>query len=129
MARLTQVLWASVLEATPGRLGQRTENGLLGSWVLVAFCLDLLSLLPWPIPGHPSNSSSDLCPILQGAPAWPSLAPYSVFPLPWASPIRFMGPNSNLLLLCLPPWLARPGLSPVTVTSLREGPEQWSPLK
>lgn len=52
MARLTQVVWASVLEATPGRRGQRTENGQLGGWVLVAFCLDLLFLPPladsWP---------------------------------------------------------------------------------
>lgn len=32
-----------------------------------------------------------------------------------------MGPNSNHLLLCLPRWLTGPGLSLVTMTSLRRG--------
>lgn len=97
-------------------LGQRAENGLLGSWVLVAFCLDPLSLLPWPIPGHPSSSRSDL----QGA----SLAqPGALLCVPTAPgfPHQVHGPHSDHLLLCLPLWLTRPGLSLVTMTSLQEG--------
>lgn len=117
MAGPTRALWASALKAAQQRLGQITERGLVGSWVLVSFCLGLQSSLPWPTPAHPSNSGVDAGPTLRashppGEHRWPRLC---VPTAPGLPPSGLRDPSWNrLLLVC-------------HLANLRAWVEAWSP--